>query len=305
MSESSQHDHEAQRFEYELVDFGADRAGCGRKLERFGEHLVDRPCPAADRATRKQTRLWQDSTSRFDGQSKTWSHRSAWPDDAAISVGLFRIPVRPTPHGHVGVFPEQADNWRWLAENAADRPQAETHCALNLFAYTGASSMALSAGGYAVTHVDAARPNVLAARRVAECNGWLDRPIRYLVDDARAFVQREHRRGRRYHTIVLDPPTYGHAPKGRKAAAQGTWRIERDLFPLLRDLQAITASGPARWLVTGHSEVPCDRDVANFVGSALSPRFSRARISCARLTLLDRERRRLDAGWSVRIQIDP
>ncbi len=210
------------------------------------------------------------------------------------------MPVRPTPFGHIGLFPEQADNWRWLQQPVACDPDQRT--ALHLFAYTGAGTMSLAASGYSVAHVDAAKPNVQAAKAAAAINGFADRPIRYLVDDAAKFAAREVRRGRRYQTIVLDPPAYGHGPAGR------AWRIERDLWPLLENCLRLAEPGSFRMLITGHSpEVDAD-DVRGFLSETeLLPNSGRAcmRIDSGRSELKDQADRRLDAGFFVRVSIQP
>ena len=273
---------------YQLIDFGN-----GRKLESFAGRIVDRPCVAAERSRRECTPAWGDAASVFDGQSKTWRHVVPWPESLSVDCGGFKMPVRPTPFGHVGLFPEQADNWRWL--RSANQPEGTK--ALNLFAYTGASTMALVAAGFAVAHVDAAKQNVDAARQAASLNQWEARPVRYLVDDAAQFAAREVRRGRQYHTIVLDPPAYGHGPKGN------AWRLERDLWPLLDlCLQLVTPSG-FRLLITGHSEQVGAADVSDYLQQTehLSQQ-QRAAMSAesGRSQLTDRAGRLLDAGFFVR-----
>jgi len=123
----------------------------------------------------------------------------------------------------------------WLRDRVAERsgPMRPVPDALNLFAYTGLATLALAAAGAAVAHVDGSRPTVAWARRNAELSGLADRPIRWLVDDARTFVGREVRRGRTHDGLVLDPPSYGHGEGGR------AWRLERDLEPLLDACRAV------------------------------------------------------------------
>ncbi len=219
-------------------------AGAGRRLERFGAHVVDRPHPGADDHRRAPAR-WQDADLAFD-RDTGWSGdglataRSGWDVDLE-GLGL---ELRPTETGQVGVFPEHAVTLPWLRDRidaAPERPDV-----LNLFAFTGLATLALARAGSAVVHVDAARPAVEWARRHAARNGLEDRPIRWLVDDARAFVAREVRRGRRYHGVVLDPPTYGHGPSGK------AWRLSRDLQPLLDDVRRLLVPG-AFILLTAHA----------------------------------------------------
>ncbi len=183
----------------------------------------------------------------------------------SISIAVpFRMPVQPTPFGHIGLFPEQSENWSWLIERGralaggAVLGSDEPPWGLNLFGYTGASTMALVSAGLAVAHVDAAKPNVQACRRAAEHNGWGDATIRFLVDDAVKFTAREVRRGRRYQLVVMDPPAYGHSPGGK------AWRLQRDLWPLL-DQALDLLSDEFALLVTGHSPEVDQRDVAEFL----------------------------------------
>lgn len=210
---------------YQLVDFGE-----GARLERFGDRLVDRPFPAALGA-RRTPEAWRSADLRFDrdgGWSGAAAEAGAWP----IELAGVALELRPTEAGQLGVFPEHAAMLPWLRARIAGRfrpsEAAERRpTVLHLFAYTGLATLALAAAGAAVTHVDSARPTVAWARRNAERSGLAAAPIRWIVDDATAFTEREARRGRRYAGVVLDPPSYGHAAAGR------AWRIEDDLEALL------------------------------------------------------------------------
>ncbi len=273
---------------YQLIDFGRDASGVGVKLEALGDRIIERPSPAAERYQRKEPSRWVQADSTYDYRSKNWIHRSAWPEDLLLPCGPFVMPVSPTPFGHIGLFPEQGSNWDWLSKC---EPAKQKRLALNLFAYTGASTMALTRGGFEVVHVDAAKPNVEAAQRAAAINAFNDSPIRFIVDDAIKFVAREIRRGRRYHTIVLDPPAYGHSPTGK------TWRLERDLWPLLDNCMKLVDPIDFRLLITGHSPQVDSQDVIAHVRSKLEMRFE-----SGRMTLGDLSGRKLDAGFYVRAE---
>lgn len=306
-----------KRGRYELVDFGG-----GRKLESVAGRLIDRPSPAAERAAVLEPEAWAAAESRFDRREKCWHHSSDWPCDLAVDCRHFQMPVQPTPFGHIGLFPEQRGNWDWLATGEAvdsgrarnssrrqnsDRGQGPgpgdreglAGPGLNLFGYTGASTLAMAATGMGVVHVDAARPNVQAARAAAELNGLKEHPIRYLVDDARKFVARELRRGRSYHTIVLDPPAYGHGTGG------AAWRLQRDLWPLLDDCLKLVQPESFRLLITGHSAQIGEQDVLAYLRrtAPLKALFgsSALRSDIGRSQLKDRSGRTLDAGFFVRI----
>ena len=215
--------------DYELLD-----AGDGRRLERFGERVVDRPAPGADAAL-AASRTWAGAHLRYDRHTG-WSgeERGPW----TIEADGLRLELRPTEAGQVGLFPEHATHWRWLSERA---PDADV---LHLFAYTGATSLALARAGARVVHVDASRPTIQWARRNATLSDMGAAPIRWIVDDAAGFVAREVRRGRRYDGIVVDPPTYGHGAGGRP------WRLDDDLEPVLATVARLQ---PAWLLLTAHT----------------------------------------------------
>ncbi len=226
--------------DYELIDVGG-----GARLERFGPHVVDRQHPAAIGEPVTPER-WPEADLRFD-RDGGWSGpgleqaRSGW----RVRLEDLVFEARPTDAGHVGLFPEHAAMLPWLRERmtaASDGPSV-----LNLFGYTGLVTLALARAGAAIVHVDAARPTVAWARRNAALSGLEDRPIRWLVDDARAFVAREIRRERRYAGVVLDPPTYGHGTSGK------AWRLEHDLDALLAGIRRLLLPD-GFVLLTAHAE---------------------------------------------------
>ena len=205
--------------DYTLLDMGG-----GGRLERFGSRVVDRPYPGALGA-RQLDDLWLAADLRFD-RDRGWSGPAAGAGPWTIGLEGVTLELRPTDAGQIGVFPEHLEMAQWAVERAPGT-------VLNLFAYTGLLTLGLAAAGASVTHVDAARPAVTWARRNAELSGLADRPVRWIVDDARAFVAREARRGRRYDGVILDPPTYGHGTGGR------AWRIEDDLPSLLEACRGV------------------------------------------------------------------
>ena len=235
--------------DYELLDFGD-----GRRLERFGELTLDRPCPAAGEP-KAEPSLWKDAAARYDGARATdgaWRPRKA-PGAACrvpLKLGEFTLGVTPSPAGQVGLFPEQLASWRWIAERtarlAATRPDDPPRV-LNLFGYTGGSTLAAAVAGAAVTHVDASKPSVALARENAAASGLGDAPIRWLVEDAVRYCEREVKRDSRYDAVVLDPPSYGHGPKGEE------WRLERDLPKLLDVCATLVDRTPQFFLATCHT----------------------------------------------------
>ena len=236
--------------DYELID-----AGDGRRLERFGDRVVDRPYPAAD-SPRRASEPWDESDLRFE-RDRGWQGGAAIDDGWTVALADLRFELRPTAAGQVGLFPEHAAVLPWLQERVAEHSDAPA--VLNLFAYTGLITLGLARAGASVAHVDAAKPSVDWARRNAVLNGLDDRPIRWLVDDAPGFVAREVRRGRRYDGVVLDPPTYGHGASGKP------WHLERDLPPLLDDLARILTPG-GFLLLTAHTEALDPFTLGGFLG---------------------------------------
>jgi 23S rRNA (cytosine1962-C5)-methyltransferase len=229
--------------QYELLDFGA-----GRKLERFGPWIVDRPSPAAQDHVQRQPEIWSQAVTRYrrsDAQRGTWSHSAEIASEWNISCGPFALELKLTEYGQVGLFPEQADNWNWIAQQV--RAAAAPIKVLNLFAYTGGSTLAAAAAGAEVTHVDAAAAVVAWARRNAQLSGLSEAPIRWITDDARKFARRELKRGHHYDAVILDPPSYGHGPGGE------VWKLEEHLGELLSMCDELTAGRRQFLLLTCHS----------------------------------------------------
>ena len=281
----------AERTDYELLD-----AGLGRRLERFGARVVDRPAPTAG-GWRSAPEPWARADLRFDAGGGWAGPMDPWP----IDIDGLVMDLRPTASGGLGLYPEHVANLAWLADQVRSTqrqraPEAEP-AILNLFAHTGLATLAAARAGASVAHVDAARGAVAWARRNAELSGLADRPIRWLVDDAMAFVAREARRGRRYDGIVLDPPSFGRTRQGRR---RRTWRLEDEL-PALLALCRDVATNDAWVLLTAHSE-GVDGDWLE--GALLTAfRVPRNRVRTTPLGLDATSGARLDLGWAVRLSL--
>jgi 23S rRNA (cytosine1962-C5)-methyltransferase len=244
-------DHSHQ---YELLDFGD-----GRKLERFGAVVVDRPDVAAMPATPRASRDWNQATARFElSYAKSNSTRGKWilsealPTSWVCESGGICFELKLTDFGHVGLFPEQRASWAWIAEQVVActkrvTDQAREIKVLNLFAHTGGSTLVAAAAGSHVAHVDSAANTVAWARRNAAHSNLANSPIRWLAEDALKFARRELKRGKRYHGIVLDPPGYGHGPAGEM------WRIDEQLPELLLVCGQLLTEGSRFALLTCHA----------------------------------------------------
>ena len=229
--------------DYQLLDFGD-----GRRLERFGSIVLDRPCPAAEGLARVSPAAWDQADARFErteGDEGRWIDRRPIAERWTVAHGAVQFELKRTEFGHVGLFPEQVANWDWIAQQLADAPRLVR--VLNLFAYTGGSTLAVAAAGAEVTHVDAARNVVAWGRRNAELSGLAAAPIRWIAEDAAKYVGREWKRGSLYDAVILDPPSYGHGPRGEP------WQIERNLPPLLELCGRLTAGRRRFVLLTCHT----------------------------------------------------
>ena len=233
--------------DYELLD-----SGDGMKLERFGGYVLSRPEPKALWSKELSQKEWDSAAhvvftpgAGFGKAGKedsgTWDRRKAMPDQWWIKYMLatgdstMNLRLGLTSFKHVGVFPEQAANWEYIFRNTSEiaatmdqRPKV-----LNLFAYTGAASLAARAAGADVTHLDSVRQVVTWAHENQDRSG-LD-GIRWVVEDAMKFAKREARRGNVYNGIILDPPAYGHGPDGEK------WKLDECLFEMMRNVGQILA----------------------------------------------------------------
>ena len=206
--------------DYELLDCGG-----GEKLERWGRQILVRPDPQAIWETPHANRGWKNAQGRYHRSSTGGGHwdKEKLPEQWQMRYRDLTFQCKPMNFKHTGLFPEQAVNWDFAREKIerADRPIR----VLNLFAYTGGASLAACAAGADTTHVDSVKQVVTWARENMELSG-LD-GIRWIVEDALKFVQREVRRGNRYHGIVLDPPAYGRGANGEK------WILEDNICEML------------------------------------------------------------------------
>ncbi len=234
---------ESNSREYQLLD-----CGHGRKLEKFGPHTLDRPVNYAVWPPREGRSLWRKADAvylRSDKGGGEWEDVVPYPESWQATYGGLELKIKPTPFGHVGLFPEQAENWQWIRERSQEiGPDAE---ALNLFAYTGGSTLACAQGGSKVCHVDSSKGIVQWARENAALNELTDHPIRWIVDDVRSFVARELRRNRRYRGIIMDPPSYGRGAKGQ------IFKTEDDLTDLLEECWQLMEDEPHFFLLSCHS----------------------------------------------------
>ena len=231
--------------DYELID-----SGDGRKFERFGRHTLVRPCSQALWQPRDAV-AWSRATATFDREDgNRWHGRGALPKEWTIETAGIRFRLSGTDFGHLGIFPEQRSQWKWIRETVAARMAADggqRPRVLNLFAYSGGSTLAAALGGAEACHLDASRGMVQWARDNAALNGLQDHPIRWITDDVHKFLHREIRRERRYEAVIFDPPTFGRGANGE------TYKIERDLKETIGLVKGVLSDRPLFVLFSSHT----------------------------------------------------
>lgn len=227
---------------YSLLD-----SGDGEKLESYGGIILSRPDPQALWKKSSPEKQWASAAAKFsrDDKNSGWIFAEGAPKEWTINFGGLKLIIKPTAFKHTGLFPEQLPNWMWLKEIL--EKTARPANVLNLFGYTGGATLSAALAGANVTHVDASKAAVNWARKNSELSGLKSKPIRWIVDDVMLFLKREIKRGNLYDGIIMDPPAFGHGPKGE------LWKIENDL-PTLFDLcQLALSESPIFFLVNGYA----------------------------------------------------
>ena len=230
--------------EYELID-----SGNTDKLERFGKHIIQRPEPQAVWNRTLSDSEWKSAAEAVFKKEKgnpekgEWVLKKGMPEQWHINYQYKEMKIRMrlglTSFRHIGIFPEQSDNWNYIFNNLS-RIKAGAPKVLNLFAYTGGASLAAKSAGADVVHVDSVKPVVSWARENMEESNLEN--IRWVVEDAMKFVKREVKRGNKYEAILLDPPAYGRGPDGEK------WQLEDQINEML-ELCSQLLSGHQRLLL--------------------------------------------------------
>jgi 23S rRNA (cytosine1962-C5)-methyltransferase len=271
--------------DYELLD-----SGDNMKLERFGEIIVARPETQA-LWKKKQLELWEKAQAVFAFRDKKggWDVRKTVPESWELAWNGARFTAALTGFKHTGIFPEQMPNWQWSKEQIA---KLEAPKVLNLFGYTGIASVVAAQAGALVTHVDASKQSLDWAHDNARRSNVGEDKIRWILDDALAFVKREARRGAQYDGIILDPPAFGRGAKGE------VWKIEEALPELLAALSSILSEKPGSFfLLNGYAAGYAPRAFAQAVEST----FGETNGECGELYIKEAESERvIPAGIYVR-----
>ena len=248
--------------DYELLDCGG-----GEKLERWDKQFLVRPDPQAIWETNHKNPAWKRTNARYHRSQSGGGHweKKALPESWKINYGELTFQVKPMNFKHTGIFPEQAANWDFAMDQIrhAGRPIR----VLNLFAYTGAATVACASAGATVCHVDAAKGMVAWAKENAKSSGLENAPIRWIVDDCAKFVEREIRRGKQYDAIIMDPPSYGRGPTGE------VWKLEENLYPFVELVSGVLSDNPLFVIMNTYTTGLAPSAVTYIMETVISKKF--------------------------------
>ncbi|MBO4863931.1 MAG: class I SAM-dependent methyltransferase [Eubacterium sp.] len=262
--------------DYEVLDSSE-----GEKLERWGKYILLRPDPQVIWKTKRTAPEWKKLNGHYHRSKKgggewefmnlpeEWQIHYQLPDTTINGTDTLTFNLKPFAFKHTGLFPEQAANWDWMFRIISDEVKSGREIkVLNMFAYTGGATLAAAAAGAKVTHVDASKGMVTWAKENAASSGLSEAPIRWLVDDCMKFVEREIRRGNKYHAIIMDPPSYGRGPKGE------LWKLEDCIYELIQKTDQILADDAVLYLINMYTTGLSPAVMSYMVSSIISKTHS-------------------------------
>ena len=266
--------------DYELLD-----SGNGQRLERFGKYIIKRPDPQVIWKANLNEDEWNKADAIF--KNDKWEKKSNIPEKWELSYNNLKFFVKLTPFKHTGIFPEQVLNWQFIEEKiilrqACDKKQINI---LNLFGYTGISSLVCALNGAKVTHLDGSKPSITWAKENQELSGLSDKPIRWILDDALVFTKREAARGNIYDGIIMDPPVYGHGPNGE------IWDFNKSFPELLANCKKILVDNPLFIIVNAYAISSSSLMLSNMLEDYLN--LDKEKIEYGELAIQESNRDRL------------
>ena len=253
----------------EWKDYAVLDTGDGDKLERWGDVILQRPDPQVIWPKAKPA-MWKQAHAvycRSEQGGGHWEINRQLPERWVIGVDGLKFYVKPTGFKHTGLFPEQAANWRFMSDCIRRSTSGETPRVLNLFAYTGGATLACAKAGAHVTHVDAAKGMVLWAKENRDLSRIPEERTRFIIEDAKAFVRREMRRGNTYDGIVMDPPSYGRGPNGE------VWKLEDELYSLVELCAGVLSDHPIFFVLNGYTTGFCASVLSNITERCLCGKY--------------------------------
>ena len=260
--------------DYECLD-----AGCGLKLERWNDVILNRPDPQAIWSVKKDEK-WAKADGIYHRSNKgggEWEFKKKLKDYWTVSYKHLTFKVSPTNFKHTGLFPEQATNWDFMMDmiKKANRPIK----VLNLFSYTGAATMACASAGAAVVQVDASKGMTEWAKENMHLSHLDDKSIRFIVDDCLKFVEREARRGNKYDAIVMDPPSYGRGPNNE------VWKFEDCIYNLINACLKILSDKPLFFLINSYTTGVSSIVLENILKTTILPLYPNGKIDAGEVGL--------------------
>lgn len=239
--------------QYTLLD-----SGDGRKLESYNGYIMDRPDPQALWSKKLSLKEWSKADAFFmEKHTGKREERGEWkvykdvPTDFVINFfDTLQAQVKLSPFKHTGIFPEQYANWQFIYKTITEKKKTEPAKeikVLNLFGYTGCASLVAAHAGASVVHVDASKQSISTGVANAKTSRLADAPIRWILDDAFAFVKREIRRGNTYDAIVMDPPSFGRGAKGE------IWKLEENFVSFVAECSKLLSPKPLFFIINGYA----------------------------------------------------
>lgn len=273
--------------QYQVLD-----SGNLQKLEQVGNFRLIRPALNAFWPPTLSSNEWDKAIGVFQRNSTgggKWIWKSKLPQEWLISYNNITFLIKPTDFGHLGFFPEQKDNWVWLRETISTRTEPKT---INLFAYSGGSTLAMAQAGAKVCHVDAAKGMVDWAKTNFSNNKGIKNTVRWIVDDVNKFLQREINRNETYDGIVLDPPSFGRGPNGQ------LWKIESDIIPFLEKCKLLLSPKPSFILLSLHSHGFSNNTLERILQFVFG---KNTQITTGEMTMTESTNKKISAGSYARL----
>lgn len=242
--------------DYQLLD-----SGNGRRLEKFGKYILDRPDPEVMWQKSLTPEDWEKADAKFVNDK--WITKPNFPEKWEFDVNSVKVNLKLTPFKHVGIFPEQEFEWNLISKAIKESSSKEINV-LNLFGYTGVASLHALEAGAKITHVDASRPAITWFKENQDLSGLSEKYARIIIDDCLKFTAREIKRGVKYDGVMMDPPVYGHGPHGEK------WSFQKNFPELLDNVSKILTPDPLFVIVNAYAISSSATSIANIMRDKLN-----------------------------------
>ena len=249
--------------DYKIIDMAN-----GQKLEKWGNIILSRPDPQIIWKNKSYPEEWKKADaiySRSNTGGGSWEYKKKLPAAWQVKYKDLIFNIKPMGFKHTGLFPEQAVNWDWMRDKIKNSNREIK--VLNLFAYTGGATVACLAAGASVCHVDSSKGMVTWAKENVLSSGLSERPVRYIVDDVKKFVNREIRRENKYDAIIMDPPSYGRGANGE------VWQFEDSIYDLVELCTKVLSDKPLFFLINSYTTGISSTVLANILNLTIAKRY--------------------------------